>query len=203
MLAAMTSLPLPMRAPGAGAAHACLRAATADLHAGIDALFAGGLDSARQYRRYVLGMYRFAVDYEIAVDAPPRHSAWLASDLTWLSLDPLPAQGVRHPAPDAATRLGWRYVMAGSSMGARGLLRDARRLGHAEGHGATFLARHATSGEWSGLRECLQAFDADDAPRMTAAASGARDAFALVRACFERSFDRLPSTAESATADES
>lgn len=198
MLTPMIPAPLPSHAPGACAAHARLRAATADLHEGLDGLFAGGLDSSPQYRRYVLGMHRFAVDYEIAVDAPPRHSAWLAGDLTWLSLDPLPAQGMRCAEPDAAGRLGWRYVMAGSSMGARRLLRDARRLDHDEGRGATFLARHAASDEWGRLRESLLAVDADDAPRMARAEAGARAAFALVRDCFERSFDRIPSIAESA-----
>ncbi|MDH7452138.1 biliverdin-producing heme oxygenase [Luteimonas composti] len=196
-----TPLPIPA-APGPGPAHARLRAATAELHAGIDGLFGNGLDSPGHYRRYVLGMHRFTVDFEIATDALPQQSAWLANDLTWLALDPLAAQGVQHTAADAATRLGWRYVMAGSSMGARGLLRDARRLGHGEGRGATFLSRHAASDDWARLRASLQDFDADDAPRMASAEAGARAAFALVRTCFERSFDRIPSTAETASADD-
>ena len=187
----MIPLPRPT-APRIGAAHARLRAATAGLHAAVDELFPDGLASRDGYRRYVLGMHRFAVDYEIAVDAVPRHSAWLAADLTRLSLAPLAAHGERRATRDPAVRLGWRYVMAGSSMGARSLLRDARRLGYDEARGATFLARHAASGEWDALRTRLQALDVDDAPRMAGAEDGARTAFSLVRACFGRSFDRIP-----------
>lgn len=182
--------------PRVGAAHARLRAATADLHAEVDALFADGLDSACGYRRYVLGMHRFAADYESATGTAPRQSAWLSEDLDRLSLAPLAAQDLPPRLADAATRLGWRYVMAGSSLGARGLLRDAHRLGHADGRGATFLARHAASDDWAGLRARLQAFDASDASRMACAESGARAAFARVHACLQRSFDHLSSTAE-------
>jgi len=181
--------PSPLRT---GPAHARLRAATADLHAGLDDMFAGGLDSPCGYRRYVLGMHRFALDYEVAVGSPPRHSAWLASDLHSLSLAPLPALGVQRPAPLASMRLGWHYVMAGSSMGARSLLRDALRLGYRDGHGATFLARHAASDEWDVLRERLQALDPADAPRMAEAEAGARAAFGLVQDCLRRSFDHIP-----------
>lgn len=158
-------------------------------------MFARGLDSVPGYRRYVLGMHRFAVDYEIVVEAAPRHSAWLAGDLGSLSLLPLPAEGVQRPAGGAAERLGWCYVMAGSSMGARSLLRDARRLGYDGGQGASFLAQHAASDEWSSLRDRLQAIDASDEARMAQAEAGARVAFVLVRTCFERSFDRIPATA--------
>jgi heme oxygenase len=195
MLAAMIPASLPAPASRAGAAHARLRAATAGLHAEVDARFAAGLDSPHQYLRYVLGMFRFAADFEHALGDGPRHSHWLAEDMAWLGLAPLPVDRAPPPVTDPAARLGWRYVMAGSSMGARSLLRDARRLGHDDGRGATFLSRHAASDEWTALRACLQAFDADDAPRMARAEAGAHSAFALVRACFARSFDHIPSAA--------
>lgn len=193
--AGMRSPPHPLPAPRVGAAHARLRSATAHLHAGVDGLFVDGLDSEPRYRRYVLGMHRFAADYEIAVGAAPRHSAWLAGDLAHLALLPLPAGGLQRRASGAAARLGWRYVMAGSSMGARQLLRDARRLGYDAGRGASFLAQHAASDEWASLRECLQGLDASDEVQMTGAEAGACAAFALVRTCFERSFDHIPATA--------
>ena len=153
-------------------------------------MFAGGLDSPPSYRRYVLGMHRFAADYEIVVRALPRQSAWLADDLTCLALAPLSAAGTLRPAALAATRLGWEYVMAGSSMGARRMLRDARSLGYQDGAGASFLARHSTSNDWSAMRQRLDALDAGNAPRM--AEAGACAAFALVLDCFGRSFDRSP-----------
>ncbi len=137
-------------------------------------------------------MHRFAVDYEGAIDARPRHSAWLAADLTALSLAPLPAQGGCAAAAAHPARLGWRYVMAGSSLGARVLLRDARRLGFARGRGADFLEGHAAADDWSQLQAQLRQLDPDDAPRMAAAVAGARVAFALVRSCLERAFHRIP-----------
>lgn len=181
-----------MPAAPTGAAHARLRAATRDLHAEVDGMFGRGLDSRCSYRRYVLGMHRFAADYEIAVRALPRQSAWLAADLICLALAPLSANGTRRPAAQAATRLGWEYVMAGSSMGARRMLRDARSLGYQDGAGASFLARHSTSNDWSAMRQRLDALDAGNAPRMAQAEAGACAAFALVLDCFGRSFDRIP-----------
>lgn len=191
-----SSAPGTTTRPQQGMARMRLREATADLHAQVDALFPRGLDSVATYRRYVLGMHRFATDFEIAVAARPRQSAWLAGDLASLALAPLAAEGVRGPELAAATRLGWNYVMAGSGMGARVLLRDAQRLGFDRRRGARFLARHATAQDWSSLQARLSALDADDAPRMAQAERGARNAFALVQACFERSFERLPVAAD-------
>ncbi|MDH5835012.1 biliverdin-producing heme oxygenase [Luteimonas kalidii] len=137
-------------------------------------------------------MHRFAADFERTIDAVPRHSAWLARDLTALSLLPLTAEGTHRAVAGQAARLGWEYVMAGSSMGARVLLRDARALGFDPDRGARFLDRHATSDEWGALQARLQALDVDDAVRMAQAEEGARAAFALVRSCFERGFERIP-----------
>lgn len=181
-----TSLPDPTARPrDHDAARVRLRAATADLHARVDALFPRGLDCVAGYRRYLLGMHRFAVDYECALGAPPRHSAWLASDLTALSLSPLPAQGRCLPVAAHAAQLGWHYVMAGSSLGARVLLRDAQRLGFGRRRGADFLEGHALGDDWARLQPQLRQLHAGDASAM--AEAGARAAFALVHACFERS----------------
>lgn len=176
--------------------RARLRSATAALHAQLDALFPRGLDSIATYRRYLLGMHRFVVDYEIVVDALPRRSAWLASDLGRLSLLPLVARGRCRKEPHAAARLGWDYVLAGSSLGARSLVRDARRLGFSEHEGARFLAGHARSPDWSELQLRLQALDPDDRTRVAQAEAGAIAAFALVRDCFARSLERIPAQHE-------
>ena len=181
-----TAAPTPV-----GAARARLRETTAELHGEVDTMFPRGLDSALAYRAYVLGMHRFAVDFEIATMALPRASAWLAQDLVALSQLSLPPQGSRPPLADHAERLGWDYVMAGSSMGARVLLRDVGRLGFDASFGAAFLARHASGAEWAQLQSRLAELDAGDARRMAAAEAGAREAFALVRTCLERSFESL------------
>ena len=177
-----------------------LRHATAQLHATVDGLFAGGLDSAAVYRRYVLGMHRFAAEYDVVVGASPGHSSRLAQDLIALALPPLPALGVRHRALDQDVRLGWEYVMAGSSLGARRLVRDARALGFGATRVASFLEHHAAGAAWPALQARLDAFDSRDAQRMSAAETGAREAFALVQDCFARSFEVLPDAPDAAPA---
>lgn len=184
-------------ANGGPAAHGSasrqrLREATADLHARVDGLFPMGIDTLDTYRGYVLGMHRFTVDMEIATARLPRQSSWLAQDLVTLSLPPLVARGVRRPLVDHTERLGWEYVMAGSSRGARQLVRDVRRLGVQAGHGACFLERHAADQEdWAALLGRLGALDAADAQRMARAEAGARDAFSHVHACMLQAFDVL------------
>ena len=191
----------PETAPASPPIHAArqrLRHATAQLHAAVDGLFARGLDSAAAYRRYVLGMHRFAAEYEVVVDAIPGHSSRLAQDLIALALPPLPALGVRRRAVDQDVRLGWEYVMAGSSLGARKLVRDARALGLGATNGASFLETHASGEDWPALQARLDAFDSHDARRMSAAETGACDAFALVQDCFARSFEALPDAPDAA-----
>lgn len=184
--------------PRAGGARARLREATAELHGRVDAMFPDGLDSLHAYRRYVLGMHRFAADYETATAMLPRASSWLAQDLAALSQPPLPALDVRRPVADQAERLGWDYVMAGSSLGARVLLREAGRLGFHADHGAAFLARHADGADWAAVQSRLAGLDVDDDRRMALAEAGAREAFALVRTCLERGSGALSPTDETA-----
>ncbi|MET0329462.1 MAG: biliverdin-producing heme oxygenase [Luteimonas sp.] len=169
-----------------------LRAGTSDLHARVDAHFADGLGTPEAYARYLVGMHRFAADFEIVIGALPRASYWLAGDLDDLSLAPLPPAGVRGFASDADERLGWEYVMAGSSLGARHLLRDVQALGHTEQTGARFLARHAGGTEWRNVLDRLTARSAYVDLPYTHLLQGARDAFLLVQVCFQRSFDAVP-----------
>lgn len=173
-------------------ARQCLRSGTADLHARVDAWFADGLTTSLAYRRYLVGMHRFAADYEVVVDALPRLSYWLATDLQQLGLTPLPPSGYRGASSDCDERLGWDYVMAGSSMGARYLVRGAQALGHGEHDGARFLARHAASSDWPRVLERLDACRNCAEPARRRQLQGARDAFLLVESCFQRSFDALP-----------
>lgn len=175
--------------------RARLREATADLHAAVDQLFPRGLDDPASYRRYLLGMHRFASDYEVAVRSMPRHSTWLARDLQALALAPLAAEGPRRPLSAPAPRLGWRYVMAGSALGARRLLRDATRLGLCGTTGAAFLEAHAASEDWPRLLARLDALgDARGSAPAAGVVAGAREAFAWVHACMRRAFDRIPAT---------
>lgn len=169
-----------------------LRAGTSDLHARVDACFADGLTTPLAYARYLLGMHRFAADHEVVVDALPRLSFWLATDLQQLRLTPLPPSGYRGASNDPDERLGWDYVMAGSSVGARYLVRGAQALGHGEHDGARFLTRHAASSDWSNVLERLDACRDCAEPARRRMLQGARDAFLLVESCFQRSVAVMP-----------
>lgn len=165
-----------------------LRAATSTLHARVDGVFPAGLGDATSYARYLIGMHRFAQDFESATCRAPRHSLWLSRDLHALGLAPLSSHDVQRPLADRSERAGWAYVMAGSSVGARQLVRGVRQLGHTPEHGACFLARHGSSDDWIQIQTRLAAFDINDLPTLACLELGARDAFARVATCFEWSF---------------
>src|SRR5690606_2299188 len=58
-----------------------------------------------------------------------------------------------------AAAAGLLYVLEGSSLGARLLVRDAARLGYADGRGATFLQGHAGDGANVRWRAFVSALD--------------------------------------------
>lgn len=171
-------------------ARAALRDATATQHARVDSAFPEGLSTPQAYAGYLRGMHRFALDFERATGRAPRQSRWLAHDLDALGLMPI-AEAWSSPAPlvddDAAT--GWEYVMAGSSLGARYLVRAVRRLGHTGERGARFLERHGASEDWREVQHRLSAVDTADAARLARMIDGARDAFTHVAACLARGAD--------------
>ena len=178
------------RAPSG--ARESLRDATAAQHAQVDSAFPDGLGTPQAYARYLRGMHRFALEFERATGHTPRHSRWLAQDLAAVGLAPLPVLQPQPPVHDADAATGWEYVMAGSSLGARYLVRAVRRLGHSAEHGARFLECHGTSDDWRQVQTRLVAFDVDDAPRLARLIGGARDAFTLVAACLARGSDPAP-----------
>lgn len=163
-----------------------LRRATTHAHARIDALLSEGLCDVARYGAYLRGMQRFVRESETAL----RHDDGVASivdcrrhleaDLAWLGLEALPIDDTPGVAAllDLPARLGWQYVVAGSALGARFLLREARALGFDAGRGATFLAHHAGGGEWTGFLDRLEhaPLRVDDYPRMCALAGRAFEA---------------------------
>lgn len=177
---------------GSGDVRQQLRHRTSAIHARLDAQFADGLATPALYAGYVAGMHRFATDYETAVGLLPRQSFWLARDLQHLGLTPLPPSGVCSPVADAAERLGWDYVMAGSSLGARYLVRQAQALGHGEDSGACFLNRHAGGDDWRRVLDRLEATSPTDDALLARIERGACDAFALAHRCFERGLAAHP-----------
>lgn len=167
--------------------HQYLREATRQSHARVDGLFPGGLDRDDTYRRYALGMHRFVSDHEQTAGRPPRLSVLLARDLQALGLPPLPAHGRLSRSRRPADTLGWDYVLAGSALGARALIRDARALGHDAQRGAAFLVHHAASDDWS--RVLVRLADQPDPGMHASVAAAAIRAFDHVANCMQRALD--------------
>src|SRR6478609_1237152 len=134
-------------------AHRLLRQATAPYHARLDATLGGGFATSDDYAAYLRGMQGFVVDADHALGGDPltmRLHAWLRADCDALGLAPSSPQDPQiAPVDNDAARLGWHYVIAGSALGARFLLRDARGLGYASDRGASFLAGHASGDGWA------------------------------------------------------
>ena len=171
-------------APASGGARAVLRDATAAQHARVDDAFPTGLDTPQAYARYLRGMHRFALDFEQATTRLPRQSRWLERDLAAVGLQPL-MEPWASPSPlaDDDAVMGWEYVMAGSSLGARVLIRAVHRLGHTGEHGAHFLECQGTSDDWRQVQQRLAAVDVADTPRLARMIDGARTAFTHVAVC--------------------
>lgn len=166
-----------------------LRDATSDAHAQLDARLGTAFEAREGYVAFLQGMHRFVSAAAVAVDggsafAEARHA--LAADLAALGANP-PATSVG--ARSATGALGWRYVVAGSSLGARVLLERARALGFTGASGALYLATQAASTEW---RSLLAALDTTAEDAAEAAIAGARDAFACADRCMTEAFETCP-----------
>ena len=157
-------------------AHHLLRQATAPYHARLDATLEGGFATGDDYSAYLRGMQGFVADaaHALGGDAmTARLQAWLTADCDALGVASVEADPQVPSAGDAPTRLGWEYVVAGSSLGARFLLRDARKLGFDAGRGASFLAGHAVGNDWHDFLRRL----ADSDASTLQVCGGAIDAF--------------------------
>lgn len=147
------------------AVHDILRRSTTAAHKRIDAIVGGGLPTRAAYGSYLRGMHHFVSTSQsmlsgVDCDLATRRD-WLGDDLSFLGLTPLPMTSPGTSSEDsnghAPVALGWEYVVAGSSVGARYLLRHAQSLGFSIDGGARFLAGHAAGSDWerflSRLRE--------------------------------------------------
>ena len=156
--------------------HHLLRAHTAVAHARLDAGLGAGFRDARGYAAYLAGMAAFLDDaHGVLGDA-----GWLADARAAIASDlgrPRPPLAQSGGARDPARLAGWRYVVAGSSLGARVLLREAQALAGAAPRGTVpirtrFLSSFANGDAWPRcLAELRNArFDADGQARACAAA---------------------------------
>lgn len=140
-----------------------LREATSARHAELDSLV-GEFRSAGEYGVYVRGIHAFRRDIESGVAPvhgwmPTQIATEATSDLRDLSISALPATSFEQ-APNPSAMLGRAYVLEGSGLGARLLLRSAQALGFSEGFGARHLTRQANAHEnWRTLLALLEHAD--------------------------------------------
>lgn len=157
-----------------------LRDATAARHACLDAQLDHAFDDPAGYAVFLQAMHRFVCcARQVIGDADDLQAceAALVDDLAVLGRTPLTSAGPYAGHEDA--RLGWRYVVAGSSLGARLLLRRAEALGFDATRGARYLALHARGDAWRRLLGVLESLHLDE-PARRSACDGANAAFATV-----------------------
>jgi heme oxygenase len=166
-----------------------LRDATSGAHARLDARVGGAFDDPAGYAAFLRGMHAFvATAARVTGDgALVASQAALTADLADLGLDAAPPAAVARA--DAGAALGWRYVAAGASLGARVLLPRAQGLGFDARHGARYLALQAASGAWRGLIPELEVVSSRD--ETAAAVAGAHAAFSCAEAAMAEAFDAV------------
>jgi len=183
----------PMAAPGQTSARHLLRAATAELHAHVDARFSGPFEADRAaYGAFLTALATAVPPLERTLEAagieqlfedwPQRRRAGLlALDLADLGL-PSPAARVAPAAGSEAHAMGMLYVLEGSRLGGKLLLR--RVLGNADPQvrrATRYLAHGSDSALWSSFVGRLEVSEAvNRAP--DEAIAGAREAFSLFMA---------------------
>jgi heme oxygenase len=167
-----------------------LRTATADIHADVDARFSGSFDgSIEGYAQFLSAMASAMVPLERALEAAGieqvlpdwtqrRRAFLLLDDLAALGGDPVPE--ILPPAADGEARqLGMVYVLEGSRLGGKLLLKRALGSTDPKVRAATRYLSHGTDRNlWSSFLERLES--SPDVSRAPAdAIAGAREAFAL------------------------
>ena len=162
-----------------------LRSATRAQHARLDGLFPHGIRDDADYRRYLRGMQSVMAAMS---RADPMLARVYARSLRHLDEDMriLDCAAAIALTPDIAGRhryWGHRYVIDGSSMGARVLVRDVAALGWTAEQGAAFLAYHLRRGRSVSprLRAQLARLDARGADPVVASADAT---FAFVADAF-------------------
>lgn len=152
-------------------------------------MFADDLHDAAAYQRYVRGMHALLNCLEksdVALGGEyTAHRALLADDLAALGLvapEPLPPLVFS----DDDARLGARYVIEGSALGARLLQRQALSLGYSPAQGAAFLTYHVARGttHWPQLMQALAQHD-PASPAFHTVLTSAQQTFALAATCFD------------------
>lgn len=171
-----------------------LRTATAELHEEVDARFSGPFEADKNaYRAFLLALARAVVPLEAALEAggverllpdwpSRRRTGALERDLDLLAVPlPLPVPITVGITRDEARLYGRLYVLEGSRLGGRVLLKRALANGDPGVRAATnYLGHGAGNDLWRSFLQRLEASAAVAAsPERTML--GAREAFALFR----------------------
>ena len=154
-----------------------LRAETHERHEELDRLI-GTFASLDDYTRFLLGSFRHRAPAEAAIGAqadglgfgPRRLAGALLEDLADFGLDAPPTERL-DLSKDMASLLGATYVLEGSALGARVLVKSAAALGLGATHGARYLS--AQAGSIASWRELLVRLDGLDTAGWNLAARGA------------------------------
>ncbi len=166
-----------------------LRRATGARHTHLDAVV-GRLNDVPAYKRYLL----FTAAFRSSIERAPALAMRQGPGLLILAPDlreDCVALGLDMPAPVDASNLGTsesaylgaQYVLEGSSLGARVLIKDAQSLGMTAEHGARHLANQvADRSRWPAFLKELEATEPFD---MEEAVAAADEVFALAIACAE------------------
>ena len=153
--------------------RAVLRAATADAHSRVDEAV-GAFSQTQAYIRYLSGLYAFRAPLEASLegfDWPSEFGPWrpttiaghLEADLADLGVAPPPFRVQRANLSQPSAVFGTVYVLEGSSLGARLLLKSAESLGYTASHGAAHLARQSASHQsWRTFLDLLESADEID-----------------------------------------
>jgi heme oxygenase len=125
----------------------------------------------------------------LGLDAQARGKcAWLERDLAHFGVAPVAPAAMRIPGTVAA-RMGWAYVLEGSTLGGRVLYAQlAPRWSLTPERGAAFLCGYGarTGRMWRAFVDALNALEPDDAA-MHESVAAAKDAFIAIGETFRRS----------------
>ncbi|MEQ8307671.1 MAG: biliverdin-producing heme oxygenase [Hoeflea sp.] len=170
--------------------RSALRDSTSPLHKNLDDVV-GDFGSQEAYMAYVRKTHRFRDTIESAL-ADDSASNWTldrianlaATDIDDLGIDLLPETDSKVCFDTSARRLGAFYVLEGSSLGARLLLRRAEALGMRADLGARHLARQASDPRrWRVFLTVLEELPED---QHEAALAAARDTFSLALSIYSK-----------------
>lgn len=163
-----------------------LRHNTQNEHDRLDALI-GNFSDLASYRSFLVGSFRFRKSIEATTAAIGFWQAdllldELAQDLDRLGGDTIPLPTAAMPADTRAEQLGLLYVLEGSALGARLLVRRAETLGLSAAHGARHLTMQVRDpGRWRRFLDLLESQEDID-PAL--AVRGAQSCFSAALANF-------------------